>query len=363
MSHGVKNAHLLSAQEGLLRFQLMDTILSISSYLSALADPVSSAFAKLFSRFHWFSLFSAMVLAAGFWLWLRRSDPATARVGLIGFLFPKKVWLHRSAILDYRFVLIDKLLLGTLLAVGAVLLVPGAGEALLDAGDEVIEEVVTEVREDVQASLGLIIAYTAALLLTEDFFRYWAHRLMHASPLLWQFHKVHHSPQVLVPFSQMRTHPVNGLVNLVRSAVSIGLVTGIFLLVFPGELNAITILGINAGRFVFDATGSHLRHSHVWVSWGRILSHVVISPAQHQIHHSRSRRHWNRNYGSQFALWDWLFGTLYVPRGRERLLFGISEGEMNRLRTVRQLYLEPFRDAARLIRKRSAVMIPSRPRG
>jgi sterol desaturase/sphingolipid hydroxylase (fatty acid hydroxylase superfamily) len=335
----------------------MDAILSIFSFLSALADPVSSAFAKLFSRFHWFSLISALVLAASCWLWLRRSDPAAARVGLISFLFPKKVWLHRSALLDYRFVLIDKLLLGTLLAAGTVLLVPGAGEALLDAGDEVIDEVVKEVGEDMEASLGLIMAYTAALLLTEDFFRYWAHRLMHASPLLWQFHKVHHSPQVLVPFSQMRTHPVNGLVNLVRSGVSIGLVTGVFLLVFPGELNAITILGINAGRFVFDATGSHLRHSHVWVSWGRILSHVVISPAQHQIHHSRLRRHWNRNYGSQFALWDWLFGTLYVPSRRERVVFGISGREMKRLNTVRSLYLEPFRDAARLIRSRSTTAI------
>ena len=313
--------------------------------LAAAAEPAVLAFGKFFSRFHWVSLLSALLLATGCWVYQRRHDPALARGGIIAFLFPRQVWLHRSALLDYKFVLVDKILLVALIAAAALLFFPGASAAIVD-------EVVKEVGEDVAASAGLLVAYTAALLLAEDFLRYWAHRLMHASPLLWQFHKVHHSPEVLVPFSQMRTHPVNGLVNLLRSGLAIGLVTGAFLLVFPSQLNAITILGINAGRFLFDATGSHLRHSHVWLSWGPALSRVLISPAQHQIHHSRLSRHWNRNYGSQFALWDWMFGTLYIPRRRERLVFGIDPEEMERLQSVARLYFEPFRDARRVIRKR-----------
>lgn len=318
------------------------------SALAAAAEPAFGAFAKFFSRFHWVSLLSALAMATGVWLYQRRRDPALLRHGLIGYLFPRRVWLHRSALLDYRFVLVDKLLLGSALGLIALALAPGAGEAALSVGNEVVKEV----GEDLDASLGIVAAYTIALLITEDFLRYWAHRLMHTSPLLWQFHKVHHSPEVLVPFSQMRTHPVNGLVNLVRSGIAIGLVTGAFLLVFPSRLNAITILGINAGRFLFDAMGSHLRHSHVWLSWGPKLSRIVISPAQHQIHHSRLRRHWDRNFGSQFALWDWLFGTLYVPERRERLVFGIGGRDRSRMDSVAALYLQPFRDARRLLRSR-----------
>lgn len=321
---------------------------------AAAAEPVLAAFGKFFSRFHWLSLASALLIALGVWLWQRAADPAARRRGPIGYLFPRRIWLHRSALLDYRFVLVDKLLLASILGVGVLLIVPGADEAVVAAGGAAVDEAVREVSEDLQASLALVLGYTAALLIVEDFLRYWAHRLMHTSALLWQFHKVHHSPEVLVPFTQMRTHPVNGLVNLARSLLAFAIVTGAFVLIFPGELNAITIFGINGGRFLFDVMGSHLRHSHVWLTWGPILSRILISPAQHQIHHSRLRRHWNRNYGSQFAIWDWLFGTLYVPARKERIAFGLAEEDAARMRTVRGLYLEPFRAAARLLRSRRA---------
>jgi sterol desaturase/sphingolipid hydroxylase (fatty acid hydroxylase superfamily) len=319
----------------------MDSI-ALAQTLAPVVDIGFAAFAKLFSRFHWVSILSALLIASACWAYLARQDPAIARRGLLGYLFPRRIWLHRSALLDYRFVLVDKVGLALLLGFAAMLFAPGAGEALNRAGERV--------GTGQSASLSIVMAYTAALLLAEDFFRYWAHRLMHASPFLWQFHKVHHSPEVLVPLSQMRTHPVNGLVNGLRSLIAIPLVTGAFLLLFPGQLTVMTILGVNAGRFVFDVLGSHLRHSHVWLSFGPVLSRIVISPAQHQVHHSRARRHWNRNYGSQFALWDWMFGTLYVPQRRERMAFGISRRDMARMRTVRDLYLVPFADAAAIAR-------------
>ncbi len=337
------------------------SLYSAREVITITAGTAIDAFGHFFSRFHWISLASALLLAIGCWLHQRHRDPALARSGLLGYLFPARIWLHRSALLDYRFVLFDKVLLGALLGAGALFVVPGGDEAIVAASELFAGEVAKEVGEDLQRLPGLMIAYTAALLLMEDFLRYWAHRLMHSSKLLWQFHKVHHSSEVLVPFSQMRTHPVNGLVNLLRSTLAIGLVTGMFQFLYPQELNIITILGINAGRFFFDFLGSHLRHSHVWLSWGPGLSHVLISPAQHQIHHSRARRHWNRNFASQFALWDWLFGTLYVPRRREQLAFGLGEKEGSHFRTVGSLYLQPFRDARAVLGvSRLSVHRPSR---
>lgn len=303
---------------------------------------VLGAFAKFFSRFHWVPLASALALAAACWLMQRREAPAK---GLLGFIFPRSVWLHRSALLDYRFVLFDKLAIGMLAGIGGWLLAGSGATAAI--GKSVSEEVMS-------VPLAIVAAYTLTLLIVEDFARYWAHRFTHTVPLLWQFHKVHHSPEVLVPFSQMRSHPVNGLVNLIRSALSIGVVTGLFLLIFPGKLTALTIFGVNAGRFVFDLMGSNLRHSHIWLSFGPKLSHIFISPAQHQVHHSKAPEHIDKNFGSQFAIWDWMFGTLYIPRRREQLTLGIDSDSTERMRTIKGLYIEPFKDAARLIRRSAA---------
>lgn len=312
--------------------------------LAVAADVVWSTFGKLFSRFHWTSLLAATVIAYIAWLWQRRQEPQETETKFLRFLFPSRVWLHRSALLDYRFVLFDKVALGALLGLLVLFFGPKQIDRAVEGGAWALDNAA-------QANLGVAVAYTVALLLTEDFFRYWAHRLMHVSPFLWQFHKVHHSPEVLVPVSQMRTHPVNGLVNLVRSAIAIPLVTGVFVVLFPGELTIISILGINAGRFLFDILGAQLRHSHVWLSWGPIFSRIVISPAQHQIHHSRAPEHHNRNYGSQFALWDWLFGTLYVPKRREKLELGIGREETERMQSIAGLYLEPFKDAYAVVRR------------
>lgn len=303
---------------------------------------VIHTFGKLFSRFHWTSLLSAALICLVVWAWRARREPE-ARQGFLSFLFPREVWLHRSALLDYRFVLFDKVVLALLIGIAAMFVSPHAVDSAVKGGQ-------WAVRNAAQASLGIVIAYTVALLVTEDFFRYWAHRLMHTSPFLWHFHKVHHSSETLVPFSELRTHPVNGLVNLIRGVIAVPLVTVIFLLVFPGKLTAMSILGVNAGRFVFNIAGAQLRHSHVWLSFGPVLSRLVISPAMHQIHHSRAPEHRNLNYGSQFAIWDWLFGTLYVPQRRERLEFGIDREDTERMRTVAALYLVPFKDAWALAR-------------
>jgi sterol desaturase/sphingolipid hydroxylase (fatty acid hydroxylase superfamily) len=69
----------------------------------------------------------------------------------------------------------------------------------------------------------------------------------------------------------------------------------------------------------------HLQHSHVWISFTDVLGRIFVSPAHHQVHHSADPKHFNRNFGSCPALWDWMFGTLYVPgKEREKLIFGVA---------------------------------------
>ncbi len=316
----------------------MNALAPYASDFALALETVQSSFAKLFSRFHWTSILSSILIVFLVWVARAREAVAVRRAGFRRFILPREVWLHPSAKLDYRFVLFDKVALGVLIGILAMFISPQQVDAAIRGANWATQNAV-------QASLPVVIAYTIALLLTEDFFRYWAHRWMHTSPFLWQFHKVHHSAATLVPVSELRTHPVNGLINLTRAVIAIPLVTVVFLLVFPGKLTAISILGVNAGRFLFNIGGAHLRHSHVWLSFGPFWERLVISPAQHQIHHSQAEEHRNLNFGSQFAIWDWMFGTLYLTKKREQVRFGIEPEDMKRLQTVAQLYLVPFRDA------------------
>lgn len=94
--------------------------------------------------------------------------------------------------------------------------------------------------------------------------------------------------------------------------------------------------------FFFGLFGHHLQHSHVWLSFGPWLSRLYISPAQHQIHCSRDPRHRDKNSGIKFALWDALFGTLYVPKEPETLQVGLPDADHRDFTTISKLYFLPF---------------------
>ena len=187
---------------------------------------------------------------------------------------------------------------------------------------------------------------TLIMIVAMDFCKYWAHYIHHESRILWPFHALHHSAEVLTPLSANRNHPVFLLIrNLIYSFVLGGVqALAVFLLI--GEIDLLTIGGANVGYFLFNILGANLRHSHVWLSYGPVLEHIFISPAQHQIHHSCDVKHHNKNYGEVFAIWDWMFGTLYVPNGEEKLTFGVADEHGQRLeqphKTLRDALFKPF---------------------
>ena len=100
--------------------------------------------------------------------------------------------------------------------------------------------------------------------------------------------------------------------------------------------------GTNLLLIIFYLFGYNLRHSHVWLSYGPFFSRIFISPAQHQIHHSSSPAHFDKNLGFMFAFWDGLFGTLYIPKKKENIIFGLGEIENEKFSSFWSLYLMPF---------------------
>jgi sterol desaturase/sphingolipid hydroxylase (fatty acid hydroxylase superfamily) len=213
-------------------------------------------------------------------------------------------------------------------------------------------------RADVDWTTGRFVVLTLVFALIHDFCTYWVHRIHHQNQVLWPLHKLHHSAEVLTPVTLYRKHPLYDLISDVVSTLVVGSVIGLVVFLFVGQIDVWKIAGINAIYFLFNMLGGNLRHSHVWVSFGPVMSRIFISPAMHQIHHSREQRHYDSNYGEVFAIWDWLFGTIYIPKEKEVIEFGLSDEHGNRIEqphaTLRDALLVPIREMAAEIEKRAA---------
>jgi sterol desaturase/sphingolipid hydroxylase (fatty acid hydroxylase superfamily) len=193
--------------------------------------------------------------------------------------------------------------------------------------------------------LAAQICLTIVLTLAIDFSFFAAHVLQHRVPVLWCFHKVHHSAPAMTPLTAYRSHPVDDLMEGVIVSLLLGVCDGTLLLLFDPTLSVLTIAGTNAVFTIGFAAFANLRHSHTRITWGNRLEHVFCSPAQHQIHHSTDVRHHDRNFGGLLSLWDWLFGTLVTARAREPITFGLGS-ESERYHTVSDMYLAPVREVA-----------------
>jgi sterol desaturase/sphingolipid hydroxylase (fatty acid hydroxylase superfamily) len=186
----------------------------------------------------------------------------------------------------------------------------------------------------------LVLATLLELLAYE--FAYWfGHYLFHVIPSLWEFHKVHHSAEVMTVFTEMRQHPVEIIVLTNGIALCTGFILGVMTYVFGPGAHHLTLLNANIAFMVFMLTIGHLRHSHLWIPFQGWIGKLLQSPAHHQIHHSDNPAHFNKNLGFALAIWDWAFGTLYVPKDNEAIRFGVGARHIDFSSTLR-LYLMPF---------------------
>lgn len=279
-------------------------------------------------------------------IWVVRGRPTR----FVAFLVPKEVYLHKSNIVDIKIFLFNAVL-GAAGLFAAVTMTPVMTTFVLDGLLSLSGGSMAPVA-DTWAKLALA---TLIMILTLDFCKYWAHRLHHETEILWPFHALHHSAEVLTPLTANRNHPVFLILRALIYTVIVGFVQAVMLFALMGKIEVLTIGTVNAGYFLFNAFGANLRHSHVWLSYGRVLEHVFISPAQHHIHHSIERKHYNKNYGEVFAIWDWMFGSLYVPESYEDIKVGLSDEDGNRIEqpypTLRSALFHPFVDCWRALLK------------
>jgi sterol desaturase/sphingolipid hydroxylase (fatty acid hydroxylase superfamily) len=258
-------------------------------------------------------------------------------------LFAPEVWLSQSAKNDYFVLVVGSMLRLTILSWAFINwrtiadFVVATLKALGVSG---------QVNDGPALALGLLM--TVALFLVDDFVRWYVHYLMHRVPELWEFHKVHHSAEELNFATAERLHPFEVILTSLAGAASFGLVNGLFIGFFGDKLTVQTVFGANALLVLFNVFGGVLRHSPVWISFGPTIERWVISPAMHQIHHSRDPRHFNKNLGGSLAVWDRWFRTIHVPEGREVEGFGIGQ-ETRDFRSLGVLYFRPFVRSAEIL--------------
>ena len=321
--------------------------------LARIADPFLSPLNPS-HRVYWLYLCTALGLALVLFIFGSERRGGLSLRDFLRFCLPKSVYLHMSARVDYGYFIVNRIVFGLLLLpiIAAVSLLSAAGtKALLD-------RIGHEPAIQLPDGAGWTTVQTVASVLAMDLGLFLAHYLQHRVPVLWEFHKVHHSAQVLTPFTAYRMHPVDDVLAMSLSGLFAGVVLGTFNFLQPGNAGAATVLGLNAALFLYYAFGYNLRHSHVWLSYGSVLSRVFISPAQHQIHHSKAPQHFDKNLGFIFAFWDVWFGSLYVPRAKEHIEVGLPDRQDEAYSSVLGLYVLPFkRSATTGVRRASVTML------
>lgn len=158
------------------------------------------------------------------------------------------------------------------------------------------------------SSLHLVTSWPLALqvlffLVVHDFYIYWFHRWQHHSKLLWRTHEAHHSNKEVDWLAGTRSHAVEILINQTV------------------EFAPMVLLGANPlvvpVKALLDAVWGMYIHSNIDVRSGK-LQYFINGPEMHQWHHANDRRVFYANFSTKFAVWDWLFGTAFLPDEKPR---------------------------------------------
>ncbi|PEQ14426.1 hypothetical protein B2G71_02200 [Novosphingobium sp. PC22D] len=329
--------------------------------LTVVADTLLSLFNDSGSRIGFPVLLTGWLIAMAAWLVVRRRerslDDGTARTvsDLRAFLrhaFPASAYWSRSAAVDGQLALFNKLLLPArwlVFGITSSFAATQLARALVATFDR---------RPELLEGTWGTVMLGGLLLLAFDFSTYVTHRLSHEMPALWAFHRVHHSAEALNPLTLLRKHPVYDALSVAIDCAIVAPIQALIIWQFGAQVS-MHALGVAATGFaMFAYAASSLRHTHLWLSFGPLAESVLVSPALHQIHHSRAERHHDRNYGEVFSIWDLAFGTLYRPQGREDLEFGLTHEAEQPHRSLVSALLEPFGYAARHLTGRKPVRAP-----
>jgi sterol desaturase/sphingolipid hydroxylase (fatty acid hydroxylase superfamily) len=193
----------------------------------------------------------------------------------------------------------------------------------------------------VSLSIASLAVFLICALLIRDFASFYVHLMQHRIPMLWEFHKVHHAPESLIPLTSHRLHPLDQFVGMAAEAPLLGMLVGFYAWLTHAEASHLILLSVGFYTLINLITFSPLRHSHIDLRLGP-LERVLLSPAHHQLHHSIEAAHRDKNFGAIFPFWDRLFHTLAGPPRTATYRLGLADGKSGDYSTLPGCYLAPF---------------------
>lgn len=178
--------------------------------------------------------------------------------------------------------------------------------------------------------LGLARAWRfVAAIVVQDAWLYVWHRLNHTVPLLWQFHRMHHSDREMDVTTATRFH----LGEHIGSATL--------------RLAIIVLVGLRASEILIYETlvVAVTMFHHANISLGRIdpwIRWLIVTPRMHQMHHSRLRHETDSNYSVLLSFWDRIGRSFTMRPAGDNPDYGLDEFDGDRWQSVPGMLRTPF---------------------
>ncbi len=196
--------------------------------------------------------------------------------------------------------------------------------------------------------------------IVRDFVQWWTHRLLHRIEFLWRFHKVHHSVEQMGFAAHLRYHWMETIVYrtieyLPLALLGIGLYDFFVIHIFTlavGHYNHSNIsidsrvtggilgvlIGLPIALGLFDIAIISVS-AGIYIKIATVITCIVLgltllspfmkmlfnSPEMHIWHHAFNipeERRYGVNFGLTLAIWDYIFGTAYIPESGRDIKLG-----------------------------------------
>lgn len=171
-----------------------------------------------------------------------------------------------------------------------------------------------------------------------DFIQWNIHRQLHKNPVLWEFHKVHHSVKEMGFAAQFRFHFMETIIYKTLQYIPLAMIGFGIKEFFVVHMFAVLI--------------GHINHANVGWSYGK-LGYIVNNPKMHIWHHAKELPKefpQGMNFGLSLSLWDYLFRTAHIPRDGQQIELGFEGDEKFQVGFEKQVLI-PFQNNKKLIDK------------
>ncbi|AEL26609.1 fatty acid hydroxylase [Cyclobacterium marinum DSM 745] len=169
-----------------------------------------------------------------------------------------------------------------------------------------------------------------------DITAYWIHRGTHVIPLLWRFHRVHHSDTSMDASTVFRFHPfelilVFGMGNILTAAL------------FGTDVLSMAVYYLFLYVFFF------FEHANLtYPKWlNSSIGLIFVMPDHHRVHHQQDQYYTDSNYADIFIVWDRVFGTFKIMPAQKNK-YGLTEFDEDKKQTFLFLIKSPFLNIKRI---------------